>query len=84
MDQIGDVGVPELVGCDMEIKTVDNTAVVCSFFSQNRGNSMDDFLAVFISGVGSLFDGACKNILPDPFELSARECIAIPICHNIF
>ena len=42
MDQIGDVGMHELVGGDMEIQAVDDFAVVCGFFTQNRVHGMDD------------------------------------------
>ena len=84
MDQIGDVGVPELVGCDMEIQAVDDFAVVCGFFTQNRVHGMDDLFTVFISGVSPFLGGAGENVLPDPFELSAGEGIAVPVGNDIF
>ena len=70
INEIGDVGMTQLMRCYLEIKAVYYGVIVCSLFTQNRCYCAKDFLPVDIPHIGSLFCGASDYVLPDSLKLS--------------
>ena len=69
IEQIRDVGVPELMGCHFKIKGVDDPWVVFLAGPQGRLYRVLDALPVHIFIIGALLGGTDNNVLPHPLEL---------------
>ena len=83
VNQVRNICVAKLVGCYLEVQTVHHISVVGGFFAKGRFHSMLNFLPVDISGVGSLFRGACFNVLPNTLELSIGQGTAFTVGNHI-
>ena len=83
IEQICDVGVPELVGCHFKIKGVDDPWVVFLAGSQGRLYRVLDALPVHIFIIGALLGGTDNNVLPHSFELRIRQGLSLAVGNHI-
>ena len=83
IDEICNIGVPQHVGRDLEIQTVDHFAVVGRRLSENRRDRAFELLTVDVTGIAALLGGSCHDILPDALELGVGERAALAVCYDI-
>lgn len=79
MNEVGDVGMPQLMWSYLKIQTISNLTVMCCLFSKNRGNRMFYTLSIFVPIIRPFLNGSGNNILPEPLKLCVRQRFAIPI-----
>ena len=72
-DQVGDIGVAQLMRVNIKVQTVDHLVVVRRSFAENRMKHMFDFLAVHISVVSAILCRPCLNVGPYALELRVGQ-----------
>ena len=83
MDQVRDICVPKLMGCYLEVQTVNYFPIMSGLFSQNRRDRMPDPFSIFIPVITPLLNCSGNDVLPEPLKLRVGQWIAIPIWNNI-
>ena len=79
VNQIGDIGVSELMGSYVGIYRVDNIVVVFRSPTQRCLYCVSDTLTVYILVVCPVHGGSDIDILPKPFELGIGQWIAFTV-----
>ena len=79
MNEVGDVGMPQLMWSNLKIQAVNHLAIMSCLFSKNRGNRMFYTLSIFVPIIRPFLNGSGNNILPEPLKLCVRQRFAIPV-----
>ena len=64
MNQIRNVGVPQLMRSHLKVQTVNHISIVCCLLPQNRLHRMLHPLAIFIAVIAAFLGGTGYDILP--------------------
>ena len=83
MNKVGDVSMPQLMGCYLKVQAVNHFSVMSGLFSQDRCDSMLYSFSIFIPIIAPFLDRSRNNILPQPLKLRIGQRFAIPIWNNI-
>ena len=73
MNEIGNVSMPQLMGCYFKVQTVNHFSVMSSLFSQDRCDSMLYSFSIFIPIIAPLLDRPRNNILPKSLKLRVGQ-----------
>lgn len=79
MNEIGNVSMPQLMGCYFKVQTVNHFSVMSSLFSQDRCDSMLYSFSIFIPIIAPLLDRPRNNILPKSLKLRVGQRCAMPV-----
>lgn len=79
MNEIGNVSMPQLMGCYFKVQTVNHFSVMSSLFSQDRCDSMLYSFSIFIPIIAPLLDRPRNNILPKSLKLRVGQRFAVPV-----
>ena len=69
MDQVSDVGVPQLVRCDLKIQAVNDILPIHALLSGFRLELLLDSLTVHVFIESTLMRATNSDIVPNPIEL---------------
>ena len=69
MNEIGNVSMPQLIGCYFKVQTVSLFSVMSSLVSQDRCDCMLYSFSIFIPIIAPLLDRPRNNILPKSLKL---------------
>ena len=74
MNEIGNVSMPQLMGCYFKVQTVNHFSVMSSLFSQDRCDSMLYSFSIFIPIIAPFLDSSRNNILPQITPALGEGC----------
>ena len=80
MDQIRDIGVPELVRRDREVHRIGNIRIALRMAAQSRLNGVSDGHPVDIAVVDTLFGASRRYAAPHGVELRLSQRAAVLVC----
>lgn len=83
MNQIGYVGVPKLVRCDLEIQAVNTVTIIPGLLSQLRVDDILHVFPVYQLLYYSRFRGPRHNVLLQPLKLCVGQRITVPVGYHI-
>ena len=79
MNKVGDVSMPQLMGCYLNVQAVNHFSVMSGLFSQDRCDSMLYSFSIFIPIIAPFLDRSRNNILPQSLKLRIGQRFAIPV-----
>ena len=83
MNEVGNVGMPQLMWRNFKIQAVNHLAIMGRLFSKNRRDRMFYTLSIFVPVINPFLCRSGNNILPEPLKLRVRQRFTIPICNHI-
>lgn len=83
MNQICDVGMPEHMGRNLKIQTVNHMAIVSCFFPKFRVKHILFIFSIYRLASYSWFCSSSHNVLPKLLELCIGQWLSIPIGNHI-
>ena len=69
MNKIGNVSMPQLMGCYLKVQVVNHFSVMSGLLSQDRCDSMLYSFSIFIPVIAPFLDRPRNNILPKSLKL---------------
>ena len=77
MNKIGNVSMPQLMGCYLKVQVVNHFSVMSGLLSQDRCDSMLYSFSIFIPVIAPFLDRPRNNILPKSLKLRVGQRLSL-------